>query len=105
MLGALQDNGGGRPTRAPELGSPLIDAGDDALAGAVDERGQPRRCDGDKDGTARVDIGAFEVQSDACSPSASGVLNELLGKDPYRDFLDQNADAHVDVADLLLLLK
>jgi hypothetical protein len=49
-------------------GSPAIDAGDPAgcLAKgsplATDQRGRPRTVDGDGDGTAVCDIGAFEVQ-------------------------------------------
>ncbi|MCA8997146.1 MAG: VCBS repeat-containing protein [Planctomycetaceae bacterium] len=52
---------------APELDSPLIDAGDNSLALdpvlqplVVDQRGQPRIRDGNLDQTATVDIGAYE---------------------------------------------
>ena len=42
-------------------GSPCIDAGDNALvSGAVDLDGNPRIVDGDYDGTATVDMGAYE---------------------------------------------
>lgn len=71
MLGALANNGGTTPTHALLTGSPLIDAGlnevavdpgtfDPALA--FDQRGAPfgRIRDGNGDGTAIVDIGAFE---------------------------------------------
>ena len=73
MLGILQNNGGTTPTHALFAGSPAIDFGLNALAVdpsnsnaalAFDQRGTgfPRIVDGNSDGTATVDIGAFEVQ-------------------------------------------
>ena len=56
-LGLLQDNGGPTQTMALLLGSPAIDAGNNALIPAgvtTDQRGFPRVVDG------IVDIGAFE---------------------------------------------
>jgi hypothetical protein len=52
-------------------GSPTIDAGNNALIPNLtpDQRGFMRIVDGDLNGTATVDIGAFEVQA----PTASGV--------------------------------
>jgi hypothetical protein len=61
-------NGGTTPTRALQTGSPAIDAGINDLANAAelttDQRGTgfARIRDGNSDGTATVDIGAFEVQ-------------------------------------------
>jgi hypothetical protein len=68
LLGALQNNGGTTPTRALLTGSPAIDKGGNALAFnvynnialAADQRGFARIVDGDGNGTAIVDIGAFE---------------------------------------------
>jgi hypothetical protein len=60
MLGPLADNGGPTQTRLPLVGSPVIDAGDNALlsAGATtDQRGLLRIC-----GRA-VDLGAVEGES------------------------------------------
>jgi hypothetical protein len=64
----LADNGGPTPTHALVPGSPAIDAGDTACTDAngnpltTDQRGQPRPADGDGDGVATCDIGAFELQ-------------------------------------------
>jgi hypothetical protein len=43
-------------------GSPLIDAGDPAAPQGLDLHGDPRVADGDGDGVARRDLGAFELQ-------------------------------------------
>jgi hypothetical protein len=51
-IGALQDNGGQTDTRALLFGSPAINAGDDALAPKLDQRGYAR--------SNISDIGAFE---------------------------------------------
>jgi CSLREA domain-containing protein len=68
LLASLQDNGGATPTLALLVGSPAIDAGDpagceDALGDplTVDQRGRERPTDGDGDGNAVCDIGAFEA--------------------------------------------
>ena len=68
LLAALGDNGGFTQTHALGTGSPAIDAGDSTngcKSGGVlltsDQRGWPRTVDGDVDGTAVCDIGAFEA--------------------------------------------
>jgi len=76
MLGALQNNGGTTPTHGLLIGSLAIDAGLNALASdpsvgnatlTNDQRGIgfPRVLDGNSDGTATVDIGAFELDTSA----------------------------------------
>ncbi len=63
MLGILQDNGGGTPTHALLPGSPAIDAGSNVGCAAVDQRGFKRPEDGDLDGNAVCDMGAYEYQA------------------------------------------
>jgi hypothetical protein len=68
LLGELADNGGPTQTHALLEGSPAIDGGnpagclgiEDALL-TSDQRGVARPLDGDRDGTARCDIGAYEL--------------------------------------------
>jgi len=61
-LGPLQNNGGPTKTMALLAGSPAIDRGDNTILPATDQRGAgfPRKKDGNGDGLAIVDIGAFE---------------------------------------------
>jgi hypothetical protein len=64
-LGPLADNGGPTLTHALLPGSPAIDAGDNAGCAAepvsnLDQRSQLRPIDGNGDGVATCDIGAFE---------------------------------------------
>lgn len=79
LLGALAANGGPSQTHALLDGSPAIDVGDAAgcpgLAGAaltVDQRGSARPADGNRDGVARCDAGAFErAASGSTTPTAT----------------------------------
>jgi len=62
LLGALADNGGPTLTHALVVGSPAVDA---VASGCppphTDQRGLGRPVDGDGDGAAACDIGAFEL--------------------------------------------
>jgi CSLREA domain-containing protein len=60
LLAGLGDNGGPTRTYALQAGSPAIDGGDPAYCGEYDQRSKERVEDGDGDGIATPDIGAFE---------------------------------------------
>lgn len=64
LLGPLANNGGSVLTRALLANSPAIDAGADSSL-PVDARNRRRPFDGNSDGTAANDIGAFEALSQA----------------------------------------
>jgi len=68
LLEPLGDNGGPTQTHALKPNSPAIDAGNPACE-VTDQRGVIRPIDGDGDGTALCDIGAFEAA--ACTSADS----------------------------------
>ncbi len=71
LLGPIQDNGGGTFSFALLAGSPAIDAGDNAFCPTTDQRNVARPADGDGDGNAICDIGAYEY-------TGSPVITEML---------------------------
>jgi hypothetical protein len=60
--------------------SPLVDAGDPASASGLDVDGKPLVADGNGDGTARRDIGAFELQP--ALPAAAAPADPPAGNPP-----------------------
>jgi uncharacterized delta-60 repeat protein len=79
LLGPLADNGGPTPTHALLEGSPAIDAGKSADAPAKDQRGTLRPIDGDGNGVAQTDIGAYEFVPAINSPPT--LLGNTLEQD------------------------
>ncbi len=87
LLGTLADNGGDTPTQALGLHSPAVDAGDSARCASTDQRSVARPQDGDLNGTATCDIGAYELVPPPPGPPtltlvASGDRWVAVGWDP-----------------------
>jgi hypothetical protein len=61
-LGPLQNNGGPTQTHALLSDSPAVDVGENTRCPAADQRGIMRPIDGNGDGIAVCDIGAYEYQ-------------------------------------------
>ena len=84
-LGPLANNGGPTPTHALGATSHAIDAGLGPSCPATDQRGTQRPLDGDEDGTATCDSGAYELDldeapSDTTPPSIGNVKD---APDPF----------------------
>ena len=80
-LGALQDNGGPTDTRALLSGSAAIDAGTNISCAVIDgrsmdQRNLPRPKDGDGNGTAVCDIGAYELHTPITPANTAPVAND-----------------------------
>jgi hypothetical protein len=115
-LGLLQDNGGLTLTHALLPQSPAVDAGSNVRAAdaglTTDQRGTgfSRSVDGNTDGMATVDIGAFEANFGANGEIHGIVWNDLNGDGildanesglPGRTvFLDTDGDGQVDPTEL-----
>lgn len=77
LLGPLQNNGGLTDTHALLAGSPAIDAGSATGCPATDQRGDPRPIDGDGDGVATCDIGAYEAPLADPDIDGDGIRNTV----------------------------
>jgi predicted outer membrane repeat protein len=62
---------GATQTHALSAGSAAVDTADDAGCPATDQRGVSRPQDGDDDGTAVCDIGAYELEGPAPTPTTT----------------------------------
>jgi hypothetical protein len=71
-LGPLQPNGGPTATHALAADSPAVDRADTSACGDADQRGLARPVDGDGDGTARCDVGAFEFGTPVAAVEVGG---------------------------------
>lgn len=87
LLGPLEDNGGDTWTHALLPASPAIDAGDNAYCPATDQRGVERPKDGDDDGSAVCDIGAFELTSEMDYGDAPSPYPTLKADNGARHYL------------------
>lgn len=71
-------HGGLSLTAALQAGSAAIDRGDPVDCPTVDQRGFSRPADGDGDGIARCDVGAFEVNPPTPTPTITGTFTPRL---------------------------
>lgn len=84
LLAPLADHGGDTPTHALLPGSPAIDSGSNGHCPAVDQREVARPYDGDGNGTAVCDRGAFEarrqivISDRTVTEGNSGVTNAVF---------------------------
>jgi CSLREA domain-containing protein len=102
QLGPLQDNGGPTFTQALLAGSPAIDAGaSDCPPPAADQRGGTRPVDGNSDGTAVCDIGAYEfgatLPSNTTSTTTTTTTLPSCPVEPTFTSIDCRLDALIGV--------
>lgn len=76
LLAPLASNGGDTMTMGLGANSPAIDGAINTRCPETDQRGFARPVDGDGNGTATCDIGAYELQADETPPSADNVVGD-----------------------------
>jgi hypothetical protein len=118
LLDPLANNGGPTLTHALQAASQAIDAGDPLACQPVDQRGFTRPADGNGDGSAVCDIGAFERNagadrdgdgiidaSDKCPYFASLAQTDTDGdgRGDVCECTDQNGDGRNTVTDLVAI--
>lgn len=96
LLGPLQDNGGPTDTHALLAGSPAVDSGDSDQT--VDQREKTRPKDGDGDGTATDDIGAFEKGTAPPPPNTAPKIAPLF-PDPGSSISDRTPRIRAKISD------
>src|SRR5205823_2750157 len=100
--GPLAAYGGPTQTMAILPGSQAIDAADNGTCAATDQRGVMRPKDGDGNGSAICDMGAFEYDPagldgiDADGDGYSNTLEIAIGKNPNLFCAIMRADVNMD---------
>ena len=77
-LGVLSWNGGASETHAIAPGNPALDTGDPDDCPATDQRGFPRPVDGNNDGIAICDVGAFELNPPTPTPTQTATYTPTV---------------------------